>query len=437
MEPKRGCCMQNYRPVSPQRELCAVRKCNYNSKQQNDQLSNNQKLLHRIQHIKKNLERFQNPNRSREGEGRNQRDGESQTPDFTRSDLNSFRQILNNCIIQMKKLKKFVEDENFWWKVFKDKDFNCCEQNMPHLHGFLDGTMVTLKILEERLGEPIAHSTPERRRSDPLLPCQEHLIRPPYAPREDERKRLEECMPVEHTRRTSPRMQPRVIEEREQIDYSPERAPRTPIRSPRIIERTRIDEPVFIDAPRVPVTEQRELQFYSLPEYEESFPRGHTISYQVSNGSRVERTPRQVADPVISPRIVEQMVEPRNQRIIEERRNNRYRTGPEISIMQNGHETFHTTIPTVGTTHLGLWHTKSASDFSPSQTFNTENTARKQIILSDISTSVEFHPVQEMSQYSSRQEKRFMIKENKNNQNKNQCEILQERKEKTCQGDIA
>lgn len=53
----------------------------------------------------------------------------------------------------MRKLKKFVEDENFWWKIFKDKDFNCCEQNMPHLHGFLDGTMVTLKFLEERLGE--------------------------------------------------------------------------------------------------------------------------------------------------------------------------------------------------------------------------------------------------------------------------------------------
>lgn len=90
-------------------------------------------------------------------------------------------------------------------------------------------------------------------------------------------------------------------------------------------------------------------QFYSLPEYEESFPRGHTISYQMSNGSRVERPPHQVVEPAISPRIIEQMVEPRNQRIIEERRNNnRYRTSapPEISIIENGHETFRTSIPT-------------------------------------------------------------------------------------------
>ena len=56
--------MQNYRPVSPQRGLCAVRRCNYNSKQQNDQVGNNQRLLHRIQHIKKNLEKFHNPSRS-------------------------------------------------------------------------------------------------------------------------------------------------------------------------------------------------------------------------------------------------------------------------------------------------------------------------------------------------------------------------------------
>lgn len=89
---------------------------------------------------------------------------------------------------------------------------------MPHLHGFLDGTMVTLKILEERLGEvyetfifsqmifrngihlryiifrsqPIGHSTPERRISDPLTPCQEHLMGLAYGPREDERvRRLE------------------------------------------------------------------------------------------------------------------------------------------------------------------------------------------------------------------------------------------------------
>lgn len=51
----------------------------------------------------------------------------------------------------MTKLKRFFDDENFWWKIFKKRNFNCCEQKLPHLHGYLDGTMVTLKILEEKI----------------------------------------------------------------------------------------------------------------------------------------------------------------------------------------------------------------------------------------------------------------------------------------------
>lgn len=62
----------------------------------------------------------------------------------------------------------------------------------------------------------------------------------------------------------------------------------------------------------------------------------------MTNGTRVER-PEPPA-----PRIIDQqLIEPRNQRIIEERRSQRYRTTPqEISIIENGHETFRTTIPT-------------------------------------------------------------------------------------------
>lgn len=40
--------------------------------------------------------------------------------------------------------------------------------------------------------QPIGHSTPERRISDPLTPCQEHLMGLAYGPRDDERvRRLE------------------------------------------------------------------------------------------------------------------------------------------------------------------------------------------------------------------------------------------------------
>lgn len=61
----------------------------------------------------------------------------------------------------------------------------------------------------------------------------------------------------------------------------------------------------------------------------------------MTNGTRERPEPP-------APRIIDQqLIEPRNQRIIEERRSQRYRTTPqEISIIENGHETFRTTIPT-------------------------------------------------------------------------------------------
>lgn len=51
----------------------------------------------------------------------------------------------------MTRLKTFLDDENCWWKIFKKREFSCCEQKSPHLHGYLDGTMVTLKMLEENV----------------------------------------------------------------------------------------------------------------------------------------------------------------------------------------------------------------------------------------------------------------------------------------------
>lgn len=65
------------------------------------------------------------------------------------TDLNSAREALSTCVAQMTKLKEFLDDDNCWWKLFKKREFNCCGQKSPHLHGYLDGTMVTLRMLEE------------------------------------------------------------------------------------------------------------------------------------------------------------------------------------------------------------------------------------------------------------------------------------------------
>lgn len=74
-----------------------------------------------------------------------------QTEDLTVTDLNSAREVLTNCITEMTKLKAFLDDENCWWRMFKNREFSCCQQKSPHLHGVLDGTMVTLRMLEESL----------------------------------------------------------------------------------------------------------------------------------------------------------------------------------------------------------------------------------------------------------------------------------------------
>lgn len=51
----------------------------------------------------------------------------------------------------MTKLKVFLDDDNCWWKMFKNQRFECCEQKVAHLHGYLDGSLVTLRMMEEPL----------------------------------------------------------------------------------------------------------------------------------------------------------------------------------------------------------------------------------------------------------------------------------------------
>ncbi|KAK9295473.1 hypothetical protein QLX08_010224 [Tetragonisca angustula] len=180
MESKRGCCEQStFSPVSPSicneprgsdrqaikppiEECCGLRKCKYAKSQVETDFCNTQRLLERIRYLKRNVQDLEYAQQSVKREIVEKKDTTCQTQDPSRSDVNNFREILDNCIKEMTRLRGLFEDENVWWKIFKKREFNCCEQKLPHLHGYLDGTMVTLKIMEERneFGEPVATSTP-------------------------------------------------------------------------------------------------------------------------------------------------------------------------------------------------------------------------------------------------------------------------------------
>jgi len=69
------------------------------------------------------------------------------------TDAKVAQETVENCIREMAKVKAFLEDDNSWWKILKSRSLNCCQQKVPHLHGHLDGTSVTLMLLEEDTDE--------------------------------------------------------------------------------------------------------------------------------------------------------------------------------------------------------------------------------------------------------------------------------------------
>ncbi|XP_054005255.1 uncharacterized protein LOC128890624 [Hylaeus anthracinus] len=165
-ESKRACCANTFSPTSignqqqdnrnqptirKPKENCDLRKCKYAKSQAEASYCNTQRLLDKIQSLKKSIQNLETAQSSIKQESSKTKDVLSQTEEQKVTDLNSAREVLNNCIRQMTKLKAFLEDENCWWRMFKNMEFDCCDQKLPHLHGYLDGTMVTLKMLEEKL----------------------------------------------------------------------------------------------------------------------------------------------------------------------------------------------------------------------------------------------------------------------------------------------
>ncbi|XP_017766473.1 PREDICTED: uncharacterized protein LOC108555360 [Eufriesea mexicana] len=171
-ESKRRCCAPTFSPISslignqlqgnhyhtirPQTGCCSLRKCKYARSQAEPEFSNIHTLLERIRYLKQNIRDLESSSKAAHQQFKRdveKRTVHCQTQESKGSDANNVREILNNCITEMTKLRAILDDENCWWKMFKKREFDCCEQKLPHLHGFLNGNMVTLKILEEK-GEP-------------------------------------------------------------------------------------------------------------------------------------------------------------------------------------------------------------------------------------------------------------------------------------------
>lgn len=75
------------------------------------------------------------------------------SPDAEITDVKTAHQAVENCLREMAKVKAFLEDDNSWWKILKSRSVDCCQQKIPHLHGLLDGSSVTLMLLEEQVDE--------------------------------------------------------------------------------------------------------------------------------------------------------------------------------------------------------------------------------------------------------------------------------------------
>lgn len=75
------------------------------------------------------------------------------SPENRINDLKDANRAIMICLREMDKIKTFLEDENSWWKILKGRSVDCCEQKLPHLHGVLDGSSVTLMLLEEGTDE--------------------------------------------------------------------------------------------------------------------------------------------------------------------------------------------------------------------------------------------------------------------------------------------
>ncbi|XP_024935595.1 uncharacterized protein LOC107274886 isoform X2 [Cephus cinctus] len=74
--------------------------------------------------------------------------GQSQTPDKIITDVDAARKALKCLECKIRELRKFFENPDSYAKIMESRRIGCCQEKLPHLHGFLDGMQVTMKFLE-------------------------------------------------------------------------------------------------------------------------------------------------------------------------------------------------------------------------------------------------------------------------------------------------
>ncbi|XP_018367111.1 PREDICTED: uncharacterized protein LOC108763744 [Trachymyrmex cornetzi] len=140
-------------PVTRRREYCEPRRCNakvgtdlkYEFKSHS---YNVDRVVNKIQELKRNVQDLDGLKHHDETENLLE-----PFPENKINDLKDAHNTIMTCLREMEKIKTFLEDENSWWKILKNRSVDCCQQKLPHLHGVLDGSSVTLMLLEEGTDE--------------------------------------------------------------------------------------------------------------------------------------------------------------------------------------------------------------------------------------------------------------------------------------------
>ncbi|CAL1688214.1 unnamed protein product [Lasius platythorax] len=139
-------------PVTRRRVFCEPRRCNAkvgtDLRSELDSRSYNvDRIVDKIQELKRNVQDLDGSKRDKKKI--QQEDRLESLSNARISDLKNVHDAVENCLREMGKIKTFLENENSWWKLLKAHSADCCQQKLPHLHGILDGSSVTLILLEE------------------------------------------------------------------------------------------------------------------------------------------------------------------------------------------------------------------------------------------------------------------------------------------------
>ncbi|KAL0131381.1 hypothetical protein PUN28_002723 [Cardiocondyla obscurior] len=143
--------------VRRRREYCEPSRCNTKVDSDlkyefNSRFYNVNRVANKTLDVKRNVqdfERLKNHDRTIKGQSNN-------SVELSRDKINDLKgahHAVKVCLREIEKIKTFLEDENSWWKILKSRSVDCCQQKLPHLHGVLDGSSVTLILFEEDTDE--------------------------------------------------------------------------------------------------------------------------------------------------------------------------------------------------------------------------------------------------------------------------------------------